>query len=269
MVNARFGNRLRAMRSERSLSQTSLAKAAGITQGTLSRAEDGARALSPNAIDQLASVLGTDPWELVRATDAEGKYVAARLDAEAVAARKAADDARAVLYLYTLLGVYGRLFALCRAVWSHGVCLGDPRHEAMRERLATLCEVWFPPLERLGYLDIRSEVGIPPAILDAPDVPPECSGESWEYEWEPMLVGGERWIVLNLARVGGRPSDEVLEAFGYARVEAAMREWDALITDIDRGNARYFARVLQSAQHGFRAAESVCRGEQGEECETA
>jgi transcriptional regulator with XRE-family HTH domain len=257
MSYTKFGERVRAMRLERGLSQTSLARAAGVTQGTLSHAEDGARPLSSEVVDRLAAVLGADPWELVRATDAEGKYVSARLSADAVEARKAADQALACLHLDGLLTVYGRLFALCRAVWSHGVCLGDPRHEAMRETLASLCQPWFPILERLGYADVREHVGIPPAILDAPEVLPECIGEEWEYAWEPMLVRGERWIVLNLARVGGRPADHVLESSGHARLEAAMRGWDELIADIDRGNARYFTRLLAATKRKFSAGETA------------
>ena len=256
-MTTKFGDRLRAIRLERDLSQTQLAKAGGITQGTLSRAEDGARPLSPDVIDRLALSLATDPWELVRATDAEGKYVAARLDAEGVAARKAADDARAALHLYGLLSVYGRLFAFGRAVWSHGVCLGDPRHEAMRETLGDLCEPWFAPLERLGYADIREHVRIPPAILDDPDVPQECAGESWEYEWEPMLVRGERWIVVTLARAGGRPSDDVLERSGYAKLDDALRGWDDLIAEINRNNARYFEGLVERAKRTFQAGEAA------------
>jgi transcriptional regulator with XRE-family HTH domain len=250
-MNTKFGDRLRAIRLERGLSQTQLAEAAEITQGTLSRAEDGARPVSPDVIDRIASSLATDPWELVRSTDAEGKYVAARLDADGVAARKAADNASAALHLYGLLSVYGRLFAFGRAVWSHGVCLGDPRHEAMRETLENFCEPWFAPLERLGYADIRKHVRIPPAILDDPDVPPECAGESWEYEWEPMLVRGERWLVVRLGRVGGPPSDDVLASSGYAELDDALHGWDDLIAEIDRNNARYFERLVERTTRRF------------------
>jgi transcriptional regulator with XRE-family HTH domain len=256
-MQTKFGDRLRAMRLERGLSQSRLARAAEITQGTLSRAEDGVRPLSPNVVDRLALAFGTEPWELVRATDAEGKYVAARLDAAAVATRKANDDALACELLFGLLTVYGRLFRFCRAVWSHGVCLGDPRHEAMREVLADLCQVWFPRLERLGYVDVRERVEIPPAILDDADVMPGAEGEEWEFVWEPMLVRGERWIVVNLARVGGRPTEEALEALGFAKFAATMEEWDALIAGIDRANARYYARVLAAVQGTFAAGETA------------
>jgi hypothetical protein len=77
---------------------------------------------------------------------------------------------------------------------------------------------------------------------------PGAEGENWEFVWEPMLVRGERWTVLNLARIGGPPSEVALSEAAFPALEESLQRWDAAIADIERGNAEFFARLLASAQ---------------------
>jgi transcriptional regulator with XRE-family HTH domain len=254
MNDTKFGERIRALRIERGLSQSKLARAAGISQGSLSHVEDGARPLSPATIDRLGAALGINPWELVRGTNAEGKYVASRLSPEEATAQKLSDDSMKRFYLTVLLILYGRFFALYRAVWSHGVCLNDPRHEAMREHLADMCEPLVGVLERYGYADARQQVHLPDAILDPTDTMPECGGESWEYEWEPQLLSAERWIIVELARVGGSLSEEELDQLHLGKVVSAMREWDEIISGISERNKLYMDALIRNARRRFTAA---------------
>jgi hypothetical protein len=58
-----------------------------------------------------------------------------------------------------------------------------------------------------------------------------------------MLVRGERWIVLNLARAGGPPTEEDLSMTDFAAMEATMKKWDEEISAMRR-NAAYLARLI-------------------------
>jgi transcriptional regulator with XRE-family HTH domain len=191
MGTQQFGQRIRAIRQERGISQNALAKAAGITQGTLSKAEAGERSLSVEIIDKLAVALGKEPRSLVEGTDAEGKYTAERVSPEEIQSYKANKATEIYRNLSLLHLLYGQLYGLCSAIWSHGIGSGDPLHEVVRENISEACEPVLNSLERLGYEEIRTKVQIPSAILDEPGTLPECAGETWEYEIEPSLVAGE------------------------------------------------------------------------------
>jgi transcriptional regulator with XRE-family HTH domain len=60
------GDRLRALRRERMLSQTELAVIVGTTQATVSALERGDRQAQPRTVRRLADVLGVEPAELVK-----------------------------------------------------------------------------------------------------------------------------------------------------------------------------------------------------------
>ena len=253
-TSSKFGERIRAIRRERGISQKALAEEAGITQGSLSHVEDGTRPISAETIDRLASALQVGPWELVRSTEVEGRYAAARLTQTEAAAHKQRDNIERRLYLALLLEIHNRLFGLCRAVWSHGVCLNDSRHEAAREGLAGFFETPFNALERLGYETIRDDVGIPAEILDSPDTLDDCAGESWEYEYEPLLMRGQRWIVCEFARLGGPLADDIRHAALIQAMVAqfnatveTLKEWDSYIASIEAGNKRYMDRLIATA----------------------
>jgi hypothetical protein len=62
-----------------------------------------------------------------------------------------------------------------------------------------------------------------------------------------MLVRGERWIVVRLARVGGRPSEGALQSSGYAKLDDALRGWNDLIAKIDRTKRTFQAGETAAA----------------------
>jgi transcriptional regulator with XRE-family HTH domain len=63
------GDRLRELREDRMLSQTELAKMAGITQAAISGFERGERKAQPRTVRRLAEALGVEPRDLVLRSD--------------------------------------------------------------------------------------------------------------------------------------------------------------------------------------------------------
>jgi transcriptional regulator with XRE-family HTH domain len=61
-----YGESLRQLRLERMLSQSELAKLAGMTQATVSDLERGERKAQPRTVRRLAEALGVEPKELVK-----------------------------------------------------------------------------------------------------------------------------------------------------------------------------------------------------------
>jgi transcriptional regulator with XRE-family HTH domain len=59
------GERLRALRMERMISQTELAAMAKTTQATISLFERGQRTAQPRTVRKLADALGVEPRELI------------------------------------------------------------------------------------------------------------------------------------------------------------------------------------------------------------
>lgn len=64
-IEAVFGERLRALREERALTQAALARAAGLSQGNLARIENGDRSPTLGSLAKLARALGLTLAELV------------------------------------------------------------------------------------------------------------------------------------------------------------------------------------------------------------
>lgn len=60
------GERLRRLRTEAGLSQVALAERAGLDHRTISRCENGHRAISIDVVARLAYALGVPPWRLLR-----------------------------------------------------------------------------------------------------------------------------------------------------------------------------------------------------------
>jgi transcriptional regulator with XRE-family HTH domain len=60
------GDKLKALRQERMLSQRDLAQAIGSVQATISAFERGSRAARPRTVRRLAEALGVDPRELLK-----------------------------------------------------------------------------------------------------------------------------------------------------------------------------------------------------------
>lgn len=60
------GRRLRALRADRGLTQIQLAELCGIDNKTISRAENGHRAISIDQIARLARALHVPSWRLFR-----------------------------------------------------------------------------------------------------------------------------------------------------------------------------------------------------------
>lgn len=60
------GERLRRLRTEARLSQVKLAERAGLDHRTVSRCENGHRAISIDVLARLAYALGVQPWQLLR-----------------------------------------------------------------------------------------------------------------------------------------------------------------------------------------------------------
>jgi len=61
-----FGRRLRALREERGLTQMQLAELCGIDNKTISRAENGRRAVSIDQVARFARALNVPSWRLFR-----------------------------------------------------------------------------------------------------------------------------------------------------------------------------------------------------------
>jgi len=152
---------------------------------------------------------------------------------------------------HPLLRHRGRLYGLCSAVWSHGIGSGDPLHEVVLENISEACQPIFKNLERLGYEDIRTKVQVPKAILDEPGTPLECAGETWEYEIEPSLVAGERWIIRELARFGGLISVDGLMKFVRDDTVKRLKEWDDHIKETKTSNRDYMERLMKKATKHF------------------
>lgn len=60
------GERIRALRRERMISQLELSKTTGIGQATLSVLERGVRQARPRTVRKLAEALGVEPTELIK-----------------------------------------------------------------------------------------------------------------------------------------------------------------------------------------------------------
>lgn len=60
-----MGNRLKTLRTQRSLTQEKLAEMVGVTHATIQRWESGKVAMTDERIADLARVLGIKPWEIV------------------------------------------------------------------------------------------------------------------------------------------------------------------------------------------------------------
>ncbi len=65
-----FPDNLRRLRRERYLTQTALAKAAGLTQVTIARLERGTQEPSFRSLQRLAQVLGVQPGDLATPDEA-------------------------------------------------------------------------------------------------------------------------------------------------------------------------------------------------------
>ncbi|GGZ27924.1 helix-turn-helix domain-containing protein [Streptomyces nitrosporeus] len=63
------GNRLRRLRTEAGLSQMALADRAGLDHRTISRCENGHRAVSIDILVRLSYALGIQPWQLLHDAD--------------------------------------------------------------------------------------------------------------------------------------------------------------------------------------------------------
>jgi transcriptional regulator with XRE-family HTH domain len=61
-----LGERLRALRQRRVLSQRELAKLAGVAYRTVQQVEAGEVTPHPSTIRKLAAALGVEPWELAQ-----------------------------------------------------------------------------------------------------------------------------------------------------------------------------------------------------------
>lgn len=60
------GDKLKALRQERMLSQRDLAQAIGSVQATISAIERGTRTARPRTVRRLAEALGVEPRELLK-----------------------------------------------------------------------------------------------------------------------------------------------------------------------------------------------------------
>ena len=60
------GDKLKALRQERMLSQSDLARAIGSVQATISDFEHGKRTAQPRTVRNLAEALGVEPRELLK-----------------------------------------------------------------------------------------------------------------------------------------------------------------------------------------------------------
>ena len=67
-VRSGFGHRLRELRHERGLSQEALGQAAGLDRTYVSQVEAGRRNVTLITIHKLATALGVEPRDLLRAT---------------------------------------------------------------------------------------------------------------------------------------------------------------------------------------------------------
>ncbi|MDX3064022.1 helix-turn-helix transcriptional regulator [Streptomyces sp. ND04-05B] len=63
------GERLRRLRTEAGLSQLALAERGGLDHRTVSRCENGRRAVSVDILARLAYALGIQPWQLLHDAD--------------------------------------------------------------------------------------------------------------------------------------------------------------------------------------------------------
>lgn len=59
-----WGEGVKALRAEKNLSQVALAAAAGVTQSSISRLENGSRQISDAARVRIAQALDADPYQL-------------------------------------------------------------------------------------------------------------------------------------------------------------------------------------------------------------
>jgi transcriptional regulator with XRE-family HTH domain len=111
-----FGDRLTAIREELDLSQIALARSIGISQGQLSKLEKGTRPAGADVIDKIAAALQRPGLDLVRGTDREGAYTAARVtpdDQRQMVALRLGQEACVVV---TLRLMYERIIALFDAI---------------------------------------------------------------------------------------------------------------------------------------------------------
>lgn len=105
-LSARIGQRIRALRTERRLTQKELARRAEIAAPNLNRIEKGQKGLSMESLERLAGALGVQPAELLRDPTEEPDVGAL---VEALLARLPADpEARELRIRRALLALLGR-----------------------------------------------------------------------------------------------------------------------------------------------------------------
>ena len=102
-LNARLGERVRALRMSRGISQGALAEAAGMSQTTLSRLEKGHQCPSLEGVERIAKALGVS---IAMVVDFDGEIAGGVDPVEALLQRSPADPekmrARLRLALSTL-----------------------------------------------------------------------------------------------------------------------------------------------------------------------
>jgi len=146
-----FGDRLTAIRQELGLSQIALAKSVGISQPQLSKLEKGTRLAGAEVIDKIAAALQRNGLDLVRGTDREGAYTAARLAPEDQRLQRAMQIAAHGLVFLSLRLMYDRVIAVFDAMYGGGLVSpggldADPFYLELRKR----CEDFVRVADSIG-----------------------------------------------------------------------------------------------------------------------
>lgn len=234
MSNIVFGKRLRYLRNRRGLTRYELCTPLNVNVPDLEAIENGAYLPGPKNMERLACFLGVAPMTLIRATEAEGPYVAARLT-EFVEPfdENGRYEQRALLHV--LMHMQDALLRLYRAVWRQKAynpsALCDVLHAELTSRCESVCDI----LEKLAYPNIGESVQFPDDILESAEEAEQAgrkTGELAKTSWRPMLHRAQQWIVRELAAMGGcLLADEIQDNEIVLQVQ---RDVDILLVAINR-----------------------------------
>jgi transcriptional regulator with XRE-family HTH domain len=111
-----IGERIKALREERRLSQAALATKSALQQPFLSKVEQGLKKPSPQSIDKIASALGIGGQTLAAGTDCEGTYFTARLSTDENRKRSEARAFERATLLNVFSAWYDRIRHLFEAI---------------------------------------------------------------------------------------------------------------------------------------------------------